>query len=184
MKAPAALLALALSLPSLAIAGTTGRLTGTVRDAQGQFLPGASVTVSSPTEIGGANILLTDAGGTFQYPALSPGYYTVRIELSGFTAQERNEVQVRLDRTTELNVDMPLATFAEELTVLSETPMVDPTQVSIGQSYAPEFLQGVAVTSSRRDYRSVLDMTAGVQTPVGFTGYSVVHGSSIWRTPT
>ena len=181
MNRLAALLVLGLSTATLASAGTTGRLTGTVQQAEGQPLPGATVTISSPTEIGGARVEVTDAAGNFQFPSLSPGNYSVRIELSGFVAQERNEVQVRLDRTTELNVAMPLASFTDELTVLSETPMVDPTQVSIGQSYAPELLQGVAVTSSRRDYRSVLDMAAGVQTPVGFTGYSVVHGSSIYE---
>ena len=113
MKRIALLLVLGLAVASLAVAGTTGRLTGTVRDDQGQPLPGVTVTISSPSEIGGAKVEVTDVDGNFAFPALTPGFYAVKIELSGFVTQERNEVQVRLDRTTELNVEMPIGKFAE-----------------------------------------------------------------------
>ena len=175
MKRIAVLLVLSLAVASLAVAGTTGRLIGTVRDDQGQALPGATVTVASPTEIGGAKVEVTDVDGNFAFPALSPGYYAVKIELSGFVTQERNEVQVRLDRTTDLNVQMPLGKFAEEVTVVAETPVVDPTQVSTSQNYTPEFLKGVAVTSGRRSYQSVLSMAPGV---VGGGGNPNVYGSA------
>jgi len=175
MKRIAVLIVLSLAVASLAVAGTTGRLTGTVRDDQGQALPGATVTVASPTEIGGAKVEVTGADGNFAFPALTPGYYSVKVELSGFVTQERNEVQVRLDRTTELNVQMPLGKFAEEVTVVAETPVVDPTQVSTAQTFTPEFLKGVAVTSGRRSYQSVLSMAPGV---VG-SGNPNVYGSSL-----
>ncbi len=162
MKRLAGALVLSLAVTSLAVAGTAGRLIGTVRDEAGQPLPGATVTISSPTEIGGANMEVTGANGEFRFPSLSPGYFTVKIELLGFVPQERNEVHVRLDRATELNVTMPLGRFAEEVTVAAETPMVDPTQVSTSQNFTPEFLKGVAVTSDRRDYLTVVGMAGGV----------------------
>jgi hypothetical protein len=176
MKRTGGLLVLSLVAASPAVAGTTGRLIGSVRDVQGQPLPGANVTVSSPTEIGGAKIEVTDADGRFQFPALSPGYYTVKIELSGFVDQERSEVRVRLERATELVVTMPMAKFADEITVRAETPMVDPTQVSTSQNFSPEFLKGVAVTSDRRDYVSVLTMAPGV---ASWFGTPMVNGSGI-----
>jgi outer membrane receptor protein involved in Fe transport len=175
MKRYVVLFVLALTVASLGTAGTTGRLTGTVHDDQGQPLPGATVTISSPTEIGGAKVEVADADGNFAFQALGPGYYSVKIELSGFVDQERNEVQVRLDRTTELNVTMPLAKFAEEVTVVAETPVVDPTQVSTSQTFTPDFLKGVAVVSGRRQYQSVLDMAPGT---VDDGGNPHVYGSS------
>ena len=177
MKQITGLLVLSLAVASWAPAGTTGRLIGTVRNGPGQPLPGARVTVGSPTEIGGAKTVLTDADGSFQFPSLSPGYYTVKIELSGFVDQERNEVRVRLDRATELNVMMPVAQFSDEVTVVAETPMVDPTQVSTSQNYAPAFLKGVAVTRDRRDYLSVLGMAPGVS--LWTSGDPLVYGSSL-----
>ncbi len=176
MKRSVVLFVLALAVASLAVAGTTGRLIGTVRDDKGQPLPGATVTISSPTQIGGAQVEVSDADGNFSFPTLAPGYFTVKIELSGFVAQERNEVQVRLDRATELNVTMPLGKFADEVTVVAETPVVDPTQVSTSQTFTPDFLKGVAVTSGRRGYQNVLDMAPGV---VDDGGNPHVYGSSL-----
>jgi Carboxypeptidase regulatory-like domain/TonB dependent receptor-like, beta-barrel len=165
-----------LAAASVAMAGTTGLLTGTVLDDQGKALPGATVTITSPAMIGGARTQVTAGDGTFNFPALSPGYYTVKIELSGFVTQERNQVQVRLDRTTEINVQMPLGKFAEEVTVVAETPVIDPTQVSTSQTFTSEYLKNSAVGSANRSYQNVLSQTAGV---VNDGGNPHVFGSTL-----
>ena len=73
MKRIAVLLVLSLAVASLAVAGTTGRLTGNVKDDQGAALPGATVTVSSPTEIGGVPEMITDPRfGTIVPPGDKP----------------------------------------------------------------------------------------------------------------
>jgi outer membrane receptor protein involved in Fe transport len=165
---------LALAVASVAVAGTTGKLSGIVTDDQGQPVPGATVSASSPAQIGGAQIAVTDADGSFSFPGLAPGVYSVKIELTGFVAQERTEVQVRLDRTTELRVTMPAGTFGEEVTVVAETPVVDPTQVSTAQTFTNDYLKFAAVGTNRRSYQSVLSMAPGV---VG-TGNPNVYGST------
>ena len=63
----------------------TGTLAGTVRDAQGAILPGATVTVTSAALIGSARSTVSGASGAYQVPALPPGNYEVRIDLTGFT---------------------------------------------------------------------------------------------------
>src|SRR6476620_6702488 len=64
-------------------AQTTGRLVGTIVDAQGAVLPGVTVTVTSP-QLQGANTQITDANGQFRFPSLPPGAYHVKAELGGF----------------------------------------------------------------------------------------------------
>src|SRR3954462_3265725 len=54
---------------SSALAQTTGRLVGTIVDAQGAVLPGVTVTVTSP-QLQGANTQVTDATGQFRFPSL------------------------------------------------------------------------------------------------------------------
>ncbi|MBI4915887.1 MAG: TonB-dependent receptor [Acidobacteria bacterium] len=144
------------------LAGTTGKLSGTVADEQGLALPGVTITVTSPALIGGPRMAVTEGDGTFSFPALDPGSYAVRAELTGFVGQERSEVQVRLDRTTELNVIMPMAKFGEEVTVVAETPVVDPTQVSTSQTFTNDYLKYAAIGSANRGYQNVLTQTAGV----------------------
>ena len=145
-----------------ALAGTTGSLAGRVIDDAGSALPGASVTISSPALIGGARTEAAGADGSFGFPAIAPGVYTVKVELSGFAAQELTEVQVRLDRTTTLEVTLALAKFADEVQVIAESPVVDRTQVSASQTYTSDYMQQSAIGSANRTYQAVISQTAGV----------------------
>jgi hypothetical protein len=145
------------------LAGTTGQLCGRVVDEEGSPLPGVSVSAGSPSQIGGVQLAETDVGGRFQYPRLAPGYYTVRISLDDFVTQELTEVQVRLDHMTELQVTLPPARFGDEIVVTETTPVVDPAQVSTGQTFTSEYLQEAAIGMVNRHYIGVLPQTAGVE---------------------
>lgn len=145
-----------------AFAATTGQLQGTVADAQGNALPGVTVTATSPAQIGGAKVAVTDAEGRFAFPALAPGEYVVSAELQGFASQERNEVQVRLDRTTEMAFTLPEGSVTEEIVVTSEAPVVDPEQVGTAQTFTEEYLQYAAIGSGNRSYQAVLFQAGGV----------------------
>src|SRR5262245_22789056 len=56
----------------------TGDVVGTVRDAQGQPLPGVTVTISG---IGAPSVEVTNAQGAFRVLNLSPGGYALTAEL-------------------------------------------------------------------------------------------------------
>ena len=66
----------------LAIAGSaiaqeqSGSIQGTVKDASGAVLPGATVEAKSPSSVG-INSTVTDARGIYRFPALPPGRYEV-----------------------------------------------------------------------------------------------------------
>ena len=80
---PLVIAAVLAMLASPARAQTTGRLIGVIDDAQGAVLPGVTVTATSP-QLQGANVSVTDGAGQYRFPALPPGVYTVKAELSGF----------------------------------------------------------------------------------------------------
>ncbi len=102
----------------------TGAITGVVTDQQGVPLPGATVTVSGPNLMGTRSVL-TEADGTYRFPALPPGDYTVRAEINGFKAVVRENI--RLTTTTRLAVDimMEQGAIKEEVTVVAQAPTVD-----------------------------------------------------------
>src|SRR5262245_22937045 len=76
------LIVLAIGLPRMAIAQVlTGALLGTVKDEQGAALPGAVVRVTSPALIGGPLTVTTNERGHLRFPVLTPGSYTIDIEL-------------------------------------------------------------------------------------------------------
>jgi len=141
-------------------AGTTGQLTGLVADDTGSPLPGVTVAASSPSQIGGTQLAETDVRGWFQFPRLSPGFYTVRITLEGFVTQELTEVQVRLDRMSQLQVTLPLARFVDEVVVTETTPVVDPEQVFTGQTFTDEYIE-----ETRSDFVQLQRQTPGIPSP-------------------
>jgi len=157
------LLFLCAALGGLAHAGTTGQLSGRVVDEEGIPLPGVTVSISSPIQIGGVLTTQTDIDGWFQYPRLSPGYFTVLLELEGFLAQELTEVQVRLDHMTEVRVTLVMGMFGDEVTVTETTPVVDPQQVSTGQTFTAEYLQEATLGMENRYYLGMLGQSPGVE---------------------
>lgn len=125
-------------------AATTGQLIGVVADDKGMPLPGVAISAVSPTQIGGEKLTDTDLDGRFKYPTLAPGFFTVRLTLDGFVTQELAEVQIRVDRTTELRVSLPQASFGDTVEVLESTPVVDPMQISTGQTFSDLYITETA----------------------------------------
>ncbi|MEW5900941.1 MAG: carboxypeptidase regulatory-like domain-containing protein, partial [Acidobacteriota bacterium] len=125
-KTMLALFAFLLILSPLAFSQSkeTGAIVGTVMDEENNPLPGATVTISSPSLMG-TRTFVTDANGVFRFPALRPGEYTVRAELQGFGTVVREDV--RLTTTISLTVDLVLkpSALAEEVTVVAQSPTVD-----------------------------------------------------------
>src|SRR5260370_2382820 len=71
----------------------TGVVSGTVVDASGAAVPGASVTlVNSGT--GAHSPATTDASGGFVFPSIEPATYSVVVELQGFKPYEKTNIQV------------------------------------------------------------------------------------------
>ncbi len=143
---------------SSALAQTTGRLVGTIVDAQGAVLPGVTVTVTSP-QLQGANSQVTDAAGQFRFPSLPPGTYNVKAELAGFKPAEQTDVRIGIDQTVTLPVKMSLAGVTETVNVLGASPVVDTTSSVGGVSVGQELMEQLAV---RRDIYAVTRFAPGV----------------------
>src|SRR5438552_5495528 len=63
---------------------TTGRITGTVKDAQGAVIVGAEVSVENAAT-GDRHSAVTDSSGTYSILQLPPATYVVNIHARGFS---------------------------------------------------------------------------------------------------
>src|SRR5690349_8973814 len=78
-----------------ALAGTTGRISGTVLSADtGAPLANARVIASSPSQ---TTTTMSDASGTFAFLSLTPDTYTVSVEKSGYQSASQPGVVVFAD---------------------------------------------------------------------------------------
>jgi len=83
------LVVLALGVPRIISQTNTTSLSGTVTDATGASLPGATVTITNAAT--GA-VLTTDSKskGEFSFEQVQPGKYTVKVSEAGFSEQDEN----------------------------------------------------------------------------------------------
>ncbi len=135
----------------------TGSIYGRVTDETGGVLPGVTVTLSG---IGAPRSTTTGPQGEFRFINLSPGPYTVKSELSGFSTVERTNVAVTLGNNTELVLPMKLASVSATITVTSESPLLDTRRQTEGTTFNQKQLESIP---TGRDPWVVIQQAPGVQ---------------------
>ncbi|MFB3921551.1 MAG: carboxypeptidase regulatory-like domain-containing protein [Terriglobia bacterium] len=85
----------------------TGEMSGTVTDASGAVVPGATVTVTNEGT-GAARTAESGSNGEFVITALPPGQYSVKVEKAGFQASERKGIALTANQRVALG-DLPLS---------------------------------------------------------------------------
>src|SRR5438067_2435561 len=115
-KLPFALfLMLAMSAMSMAQSeATTGRITGTVRDAAGAVVSNASVTVSNPST-GVSQTWTTNENGEFTAVQLKPGDYTVEVTAPGFGKSTQTGYHVEVGSVLTANIALGVGNVNEEV---------------------------------------------------------------------
>jgi iron complex outermembrane receptor protein len=92
-----------------------GKISGTLRDAQGNPVPGANITVTNQ-QTGATKTVRSNETGGFEAGDLAPGLYTVSADPQGFLRVTRHDLRVAEGAT--LNLDLALEVrIAEEVTV-------------------------------------------------------------------
>src|SRR5262249_54944817 len=115
------LCALIIMLPAArAAAQDTGIVTGTVVDASGQVLPGATVALTNEATSDVRTITSNDRGD-FTFRAVPPGRYTVTVELSGFRKfDQRNNVVNASSQLALGTVKLEIGAMTESVTVTAQ----------------------------------------------------------------
>ena len=157
----------------------TGTLFGRVLDAGDLPLPGASVSVSSPQLIGGAQTRITDGNGEYRFPALPPGTYSLNAELSGFATLARAGILLGAGASIGVDLKLAVAGVQENVTVTGESPMIDVKSSQMRETASREFIENVP---TGRTFVDVFNLMPGVvfgNYNVATTGTNSVHGGSV-----
>jgi hypothetical protein len=105
---------------------------GTVADASGALIPGVSVTATN-TGTGIVSTTVSNEAGSYQFPPLQPGSYTVSAELPGFRKQIFNNVGLGISQQVRLNFTLQVSNVATavEVSVAADT-LLATTSASVG----------------------------------------------------
>jgi len=138
------------------IAGTTGKITGIVRDRETNTpLPGTNVFIEGTT-LGAA----TDMEGNYIIIGVPPGNYTIKASMMGYKSIQMEKVRISIDLTTTVNFSLEPTVLetAETVTVEAERPLVRMDMTSSLTTVSAEDIQALPV----QDIDDVLELQAGI----------------------
>jgi hypothetical protein len=153
----AALVGVAAVTPALA-QGQTGSIYGRVTDQSGAAVPGVTVTLTGPVLLQPLVATASDTG-SYQFPSIDIGTYSVKFELAGFRTIQQNGVQVTVGFNAQVNAQMLVSSVEETVQVTSEAPIVDTRVTGTKSTFTEEKLQSIP---SARDPWVILQQTAGI----------------------
>lgn len=136
-------------------AGTTGKLAGTIKDAQtGEPLIGANIIIEG-TNFGAA----TNTNGEFVILNISPGKYNVKFSFIGYETILMQDVTIIVDQTTTLSVKLnPETIQVDEVVVTARTPLIQKDVTSSIAVITREQIEALPVTK----FTELLRLQAGV----------------------
>jgi hypothetical protein len=144
-----------------------GEIAGAVHDPQAGVVPGAKITITS-TETGLVRTVTTPDNGSFRFPALPAGIYSLSAEKSGFALAKVERIEVLVDETATVEVALALAQSTNTVTVESGVAMTDTETAHLGGVIQES--QVTTLPLNGRNFAQLALLNAGVSASGGGGG--------------
>ncbi len=159
-RAIALLFACVLIFPTFSFGqSATSSLRGTISDAKGLVVPGASVTLSHAST-GFTRSTKTDSQGAYQFLEVPPANYVLEVEAPGFAKVRRENVVLQVSNPATLNLALQVQGGQVIVDVSGEAPMVNTTDATLGNNF--DARQLTDLPSEGRDPAAILSLQPGV----------------------
>jgi hypothetical protein len=152
-------------------AQTVGAIEGEVKDSSGALIPGAAVTVTN-TGTNAVRNSRTDGAGLYNFTALAPGSYTVRVEGAGFKTSIRN-LTLQVQQTAQADFSMEPGGETQTIEVSGNGPQINSTDATVGTVIGNK--QIVDLPLNGRDFLQLVALSANVTTGFGSPGQATLR---------
>jgi len=112
----------------------TGTLRGQVLDPTSAVVPNAQVTATN-VETGVSTKITTTSAGTYSFPSILPGKYTVTVEAGGFKKYVKTDVPVLADQDNVADAKLDLGVATETIEVSAGAVAVETTSSALNNEY-------------------------------------------------
>ena len=140
----------------------TGSILGTVKDAGGGVLPGATVTITHE----GQSFTLTGVtreDGTYVFTPIRTGAYTIEVEFQGFKKAVRRGITVSIQQQALVDFTLQPGGLTDEIVVTAETPLLQTGTGTVGETLKSDAIEDLPING--RDYTVLARLVAGVVPP-------------------
>ncbi|MEJ7860239.1 MAG: TonB-dependent receptor [Pyrinomonadaceae bacterium] len=158
--------------------GTTSRLTGTVTDASGAAVSGATVTLINEGTQTSLNAV-TSESGAYTFDLIQPGNYSVTVERQGFKKFVTTGNAVNVNQPATINVALEIGGVAEIVTVEGTVEQVQTSSSgNLGTTVDQKTVESLPIVGTRgRNPLDLLNFQPGVVNGANTGGGVHVHGS-------
>src|SRR6516164_7184827 len=143
---------------ALAQSGTTS-LRGTVLDKSGAAIVGARVMLISDS-LSLHRDTTTNSAGEYEFATLTPGNYSLSIEMSGFRRYEHGNLELLVNAPTTENVTLQIGSNTETVEVSAQAAAINTTDASLGIAFNNQQVKELPMES--RNVPDLLTLQAGV----------------------
>src|ERR1700686_2970795 len=134
---------------------TTGAIAGVITDPTAAVVSGVSITLKN-VDTGSSASTTTNAQGSYNFPLLQPGNYSVSANAAGFQGIAR-KVTVALGSSVTANLELAISSQSESVEVTDEVTGVQTEDANL----APNFnAQQIAVLPTPGNDLSAVALTA------------------------
>ena len=137
-----------------------GTILGTVTDASGAAIAGATVTAKNQ-DTGVIRTSVSTSDGTYRVPELPIGMYTVSISIANFETAVTGNVKVDVAGESRVDVSLKPGAMSQQVRVQGETlPEIESTSDTIGGTLESKTVTDLPVNG--RDYTKLIYLNPGV----------------------
>jgi len=115
-------------------------LQGTVTDAQGGAIPGATVTLIDK-DTGRRVTAVTNVNGVYIFNALAPRPYAIEVELTGFKRAVLEDVRILAEQANTVDVKLEVGGATETVNVAAVAPLIETATASIAGTVTAQQIQ-------------------------------------------
>ena len=144
----------------LAAQTISGSILGTVTDATGAAIPGASIQLTASSS-GAVRATTSDARGDFSFNALQPDTYVLTVTAKGFSRFQRSDINLLPDQRVSLaTIALNVGPTTQVVTVTGQPPQIHTNDTTASAIITPDEVSGVPIES--RDFAALAELLPGV----------------------
>lgn len=139
--------------------GGTGAINGTITDTSGAVIPKARVTLTN-TANGAERSSLSNETGTYVFPGVIPGTYTLACSAEGFMSSKIEALKIEVNQTVTQDFSLSVGATKQEVTVQASAVHVESSTAELGTAIATREVNDLPLNG--RNFLQLLSLTPGV----------------------